>query len=192
LSIQKWNERYRAGEQLFETPSPLVARFAADLAPGLALDLACGPGRNALYLAEQGWRVTAVDGSPIAIERLRAHARMKNLEIDARVADLERGEFQIQPATYDLICCCYYLQRDLFPPMKSGVRPGGMAIVIVHLTSTDQPEGTPTRARSRELREHFAGWTILHYYEGQPNESCHQRPVAELVGQASGLPKRHE
>jgi tellurite methyltransferase len=176
LSIQKWNERYSAGEQLFETPSPLVTRFAAHLAPGVALDLACGPGRNALYLAGLGWRVTAVDGSPIAIAKLQE----RNAGIDARVADLERGEFQIPPDTYDLICDCYYLQRDLFPSMKAGVRSGGVAIVIIHLTDLDQP-GTPTRATPGELRECFADWTTLHYYEGQPGEACHQRPVAELV-----------
>jgi tellurite methyltransferase len=181
VSLQQWNERYRAGEQLFDTPSPLVDRFAGPLTPGNALDLASGPGRNALYLAEQGWRVTAVDGSPVAIDALLARARSRNLNIDARVADLERGEFSIEPEAYDLICGCYYLQRSLFPQMKAGLRPGGMLIAIVHLAEADRPHGTPTRAIPGELRSYFPDWTILHYYEGKPNESCHQRPVAELV-----------
>ena len=179
MSLQQWNERYRAGEQLFDTPSPLVERFARSLTPGNALDLASGPGRNALYLTEQGWRVTAVDGSSVAIDALLAGSR--NLNIDARVVDLERGEFSIEPEAYDLICDCYYLQRNLFPQMKAGVRPGGMLIAIVHLAEADQPRGTPTRAIPGELRGCFPDWTILHYYEGKPNESCHQRPVAELV-----------
>lgn len=173
MSIEKWNQRYRAGEQLFETPTPLVARFVADLPPGTALDLACGPGRNALYLAGRGWRVTAVDGSPIAIAKLRE----RTVEIDTRLADLERGDFQISPDSYDLICDCYYLQRDLFPQMKMGIRRGGMAIVIVHLADA----GTTTRAYPDELRAYFADWKILHYREGQPDEACHQRAVAELV-----------
>ncbi len=151
-----------------------MERFAVPLTPGVALDLACGPGRNALYLAERGWRVTAVDGSQIAITKLCA----RNADIDARVADLERGEFSIQPGAYDLVCCCYYLQRDLFPAMKAGVRPGGMAIVIVHL---DEAEATPTRALPGELRTYFADWKILHDYEGQPGEACHRHLVAELV-----------
>ena len=177
MSIEKWNDRYRAGEQLFDTPSPLVTRFVGDLVPGVALDLACGPGRNAVYLAERGWRVTAVDGSPIAIAKLRE----RNVAIDARLADLERGEFQIQPDSCNLICDCYYLQRNLFPQMKMGIRTGGMAIVIVHLARSDEPAGTPTRACPDELRTYFAGWNILHYREGQPDEACHQRAVAELV-----------
>lgn len=164
MSIDKWNERYRAGQKLSEAPSPLVQRFVADLAPGAALDLACGPGRNALYLAERGWRVTAVDGSPIAIATLRE----RNAGIDARIVDLERGEFQIQPDSYDLICDCLYLQRDLFPQMKAGVRAGGMAIVTVLLADV----AAPTRACRGELRAYFEDWKILHY--------CEQE-VAELV-----------
>ncbi len=164
MSIEKWNQRNRAGEQLSGTPTPLVARFAGDLLPGAALDLACGPGRNALYLAERGWRVTAVDGSPIAIAALQE----RSAAMDARVADLERGEFQIQPDSYDLICDCYYLQRDLFPQMKAGIRSGGMAIVIVHLADA----GTATRAYPGEVRAYFEDWKILHYREQE---------VAELV-----------
>jgi SAM-dependent methyltransferase len=181
LSIQEWDRRYRAGEQCFETPSALVETFASGLPAGAALDLACGPGRNALYLAERGWQVTAVDGSAVAVDLLRERARQKRLIIDARVADLERGEFNIPPAAFDLICDCYYLQRSLIPQIEHGLRPGGTAIVIVHLAGADQPQGTPTRAMPGELRSYFDGWKILHYYEGRPHESCHQHAVAELV-----------
>jgi SAM-dependent methyltransferase len=181
LSLEEWNQRYRAGEQLFETPSPLVEKFAGGLHSGTALDLACGPGRNALYLAERGWRVTAVDGSSLAIDLLRERARERMQYIETRVADLERGEYEILPDQFDLICDCYYLQRSLLPMIGRGLRPGGTAIMIVHLADRDQPQGTTTRAIPGELRSYFKDWTILHYYEGQPHESCHQRAVAELV-----------
>lgn len=181
MSIQQWNERYGAGEQLFEEPSPQVTRFSRELKPARALDLACGAGRNSLYLAEHGWRVTAVDGSHLAIEILRERARQRKLVIDARVADLEHNEFEIEPGAYDLICDCYYLQRSLIPKMKSGLRPGGIVILIVHLADADQPHGTPTRARPGELRAFFEDWKILHEYEGKSREACHQRPVAEVV-----------
>jgi len=183
LSLLQWNIRYRAGEQLFETPAPLVTRFVEGLAAGRALDLASGPGRNALYLASQGWRVTAVDGSPIAIGILRARARDKGLQLESKIADLERRQFEIEPESYDLICDCYYLQRDLIAPMKAGVRPGGWMIAIVHLAGPEDPEGTATRAKSGELRRFFEDWTILHDYEGTPGESCHQHAVAEIVAQ---------
>ena len=138
MSIEQWNERYRSGQQVFTEPSPLVIRYSAELAAGIALDLACGPGRNALYLAEQSWHVTAIDGSPLAIEILRKRAAERKLTIDARVSDLEREDFAIPQAGYDLICAGYFLERSLFPKMKLAARPGGMVIAIVHLADPGQ------------------------------------------------------
>jgi SAM-dependent methyltransferase len=181
LSLEQWNERYRAGEQLFDEPVPLVVKFARTACGRRALDLACGSGRNALYLAGMGWNVTAVDGSQVALDVLKARARERGLEIDTHIADLERGEFEIPSEQYDLILDCYYLQRDLFARMQAGVTPGGMIISIVHLADADQPDGTPKRVYPGELRKCFDGWTILHYREGRPQESCHQRAVAEIV-----------
>jgi SAM-dependent methyltransferase len=181
--IDEWNERYRAGEQAFETPSPLVVRFTSDLAPGSALDLACGPGRNALYLAKLGWFVSAVDGSQVAIDLLLARARERKLAIDANVADLEAGGVGMPVEAFDLVLACYYLQRSLIPLIKRALRPGGLLILIVHLADADQPQGTATRAYPGELRAFFEDWRVLHYREGDPAESSHQRAVAELVAQ---------
>jgi len=177
--IDEWDQRYRVGEQVFQTPAPLVVEFARDLTPGAALDLACGPGRNSLYLAKLGWRVTAVDGSAVAIDLLRAGSP----DIDARVVDLEAGEFEVAPAPFDLVLSCYYLQRSLIAQIKTALRPGGLLIMIVHLADADQPQGTPTRAYPGELRAFFGDWRILHYREGEPGESGHRHAVAELVAQ---------
>jgi SAM-dependent methyltransferase len=179
--IEQWNERYRAGEQAFETPSPLVVEFTSGLAPGAALDLACGAGRNALNLADNGWRVTAIDGSPVAVGLLLDRASKRELDIDTRVIDLESGGLDVADESYDLVLSCYYLQRSLVPRMKSALCPGGLLIMIVHLADADEQAGTPTRACPGELRNLFHGWQILHYREGDPSESCHRRAVAELV-----------
>jgi len=178
--IESWDQRYRAGEQVREKPAPLVVEFTRSLVPGAALDLASGPGRNAVYLAALGWRVTAVDGSSTAIELLRASSPA----IEARLADLEAGEFEIPAGTFDLVLSCYYLQRSLIAPIKAALRPGGLLIMIVLLAGADQPQGAPTRARPGELQAFFApcettdGWRILHY-----RESGNGRAVAELVAQ---------
>jgi tellurite methyltransferase len=177
--IEEWDQRYRSGEQVFQAPAPLVDQFTHNLAPGSALDLACGPGRNALFLASHGWRVTAIDGSSTAIAILRA----SNASIDARVADLEAGGFEVPPETYDLVLSCYYLQRGLIPGIKSALRAGGLLIMIVHITDKDAPRGTATRAYPGELLTFFKSWRILHYREGEPEESCHRHGVAELVAQ---------
>ena len=175
--IERWNQRYQAGEQVEKSPPQLVVEFAGSLAPGTALDLACGPGRNALYLAELGWRVTALDGSPVAIDLLRARAHPR---IDARLVDLEATGLEIAPETFDLVLSSYYLQRSLIPVMKSALRPGGLLIMIVLL---DPPPGTPTRAYPGELRAFFDGWRILHYGEGELGKPVDRQAFAELVAQ---------
>jgi SAM-dependent methyltransferase len=138
-------------------PAPLLVEAAGVLPAGRALDLACGAGRNAVYLARLGWEVVAVDSSRVAIARLRR--RTAGLPVDARVADLVKAGFAIEPLGYDLVCDFYYLQRDLFPSIREGVRPGGAFAGAIHL------EGS-FAMRPGELREEFAGWKILHYSEG--------------------------
>jgi tellurite methyltransferase len=184
MDIRGWNERYRseqrAEEDLEAAPTPLLIETAKRLQTGKALDLACGTGRNALCLAEHGWSVTAVDGSPVAIEILRQRASERGIHVDARVADLEGGEYRIEPSTWDLIAICYYLQRDLFDPAKRGLTPRGVLLAIVHIAEPGE-EPTYKRLKSGELESYFQGWEILHHYEGKPNDTAHQRSVAEIV-----------
>jgi tellurite methyltransferase len=179
-----WNARYRFGERAAEDleapPTPLLVETARRLKPGRALDLACGAGRNALWLAENGWSVTAVDAAEAAIEILRSRAGALGVAVDARVADLEQGEFDIGSSCWDLIAICYYLQRNLIEPAKQGVVPGGTLLVIVHITEPGE-EPTGHRLRPGELKNYFDGWEILHHYEGKPRDAAHQRSVAEVV-----------
>jgi tellurite methyltransferase len=179
MDIRGWDERYRT-EDFEASPNRLLIETAKQLKPGKALDLACGTGRNALWLAEQGWSVTAVDGSPVAIETLRHRASESCLNIDARVADLESGEYRIEPCAWDLIAISFYLQRDLFEPAKQGVTPGGVILAIAHISGPGE-EPTYKRLKSGELDSYFQGWEILHRYEGKPNDKAHQRSVAEIV-----------
>jgi len=184
MEISGWDERYRSGvraaEDLDAVPTPLLVETAKKLAPGKALDLACGTGHNALWLAAQGWSVTAVDGSPVAIEILRSRASERGVIVSARVADLEKSEYQIEPSSWNLVAICYYLQRDLFEPAKQGVVPGGALVSIVHITEPGE-EPTAHRLKPGELEHYFQGWEILHSREGRPNDTAHQRSVAEIV-----------
>ena len=183
MTIEGWDERYRSGEHVDDAPTPLVARTVKKLPPGRALDLACGTGRNAIYLAERGWQVTAVDGSRAAIDMLRRRAEERKLVIEARAADLEAGEFAIAPAAYDLILDCYYLQRNLFPAMRAGVRVGGWIVAIVHIVEESAPHPSQHSMERGELRAVFSDWAVAHDYEGAPGEECHRRAVAEIVAQ---------
>jgi len=172
---RNWDLHYSDPTNLDFTPAPLLVEVAEQLHPGRALDLACGAGRNSLFLASLGWHVTAVDRSAVGIRLLRRRAA--GLAIDARVADLESGGFPIEPGVYDLICDFYYLQRDLFPAIREGVRPGGVFTGAIHLF---QQERTAKYVlHSGELREEFRGWKILFYSES-PEPPPH-RPSARII-----------
>jgi SAM-dependent methyltransferase len=184
VDASEWNERYRPGQRAAEDldapPTPLLVETARGLKLGRALDLACGAGRNALWMAEHGWNVTAVDASEAAIEILRSRAEARGVTMDAQVADLEKHEFQIENLKWDFIAICYYLQRDLIEPAKQGLVPGGILLVIVHITDPGE-EPTAHRLRPGELKNYFGGWEIVHNYEGQPNDIAHRRGVGEIV-----------
>jgi tellurite methyltransferase len=187
MDISGWDQRYRTAlrpaEDLDAPPTPLLVDTVRYVTPGKALDLACGAGRNALWLAEHGWSVTAVDGAPAAVDILRSRADQRGYHIDTYVADLEKGEYQVEPSQWDLVVIAYYLQRDLFEPAKRGVKPGGLLLSIVHIPEPgDQP--TPFSLMPGELSKYFNGWEILHSYEGKPADAAHRRSVAEIVARS--------
>jgi len=155
-----WDKHYLDVANIFSAPEPLLVLAAEVLPTGKALDLACGTGRNALYLAGLGWRVTAVDRSAVALNLLRARGPL-NSSIEIVRADLERGEFPIPPDSYDLICDILYLQRNLFDSIRAGIRPGGAFAGVIHLKVTGR--GSEFRLAPGELRAEFASWKI-HYF----------------------------
>jgi len=173
MDLAAWEQRYRAHEGSSE-PSPVLIEAASDRLPGRALDLACGTGRNALWLAKHGWSVTAVDGSPKALEILRERAA--GLLIETQIADLEDPGFAVAPASYDLIAICYYLQRTLFQPAKEALVPGGIIVAIALLSEPGKDNSF--RVEPGELSSYFDGWEILHDREDRDQW---EHKVAEIV-----------
>jgi 16S rRNA G966 N2-methylase RsmD len=95
-----WESFYRNGDRIWSgRPNPLLVREASDLTPGTALDLGCGEGADAVWLASRGWRVTAVDISATALERAARHAA--DAGVDERIAwqrhDLRRAAAAVAP-----------------------------------------------------------------------------------------------
>ncbi len=180
MDLAGWNARYASETSELGEPTPLVIRVAESLIPGYALDLASGTGRNALWLAEQGWKVTAVDGATSALYILAQHALRAGLQIELLHADLSKGEFAPLQNEWDLVLICYYLQRELFEAAKAAVRPGGILLAIVHTTEGDELP-TVNRLHLGELQTFFEEWEILHSYEGKPEDPAHKRAVAEIV-----------
>ena len=195
MSRAKWDERYGRGDYASEEPNLLLARAVDEFAPSppveghppRALDIACGAGRHALLLAARGFRVTAVDASRAGVELMLERARARALSIDARVADLEAGEFAIEPDAYELVCDFYYLQRDLFARVRAAVVRGGLFVAAVHTVDEDQnvqPMSPDYLLLPGELREEFRGWELLHYHETQGHDldaGQHTRRSAEII-----------
>jgi SAM-dependent methyltransferase len=173
---RNWEEHYAQATAIDFMPAPLLTEAAELLSPGRALDLASGPGRNALYLAALGWSVVAVDSSAAAIRILRERAAALRLSMDTHVADLESAAFRIEPDSYDLICDFFYLQRDLFSQIKEGVRPGGVVVAEIHVRD-DQPHRFVLEPG--ELWAEFQGWKILSYSESR--RAGHGRPSAAII-----------
>jgi tellurite methyltransferase len=182
--VADWNERYSRGEHITTEPLPLLVRAVDKLRAGRALDLACGTGRHAIFLAERGWEVTAVDASDVGIELAQAEARRRGVHVDWRVSDLEQEGAEIEAESYDLIADFYYLQRSLFPQIRAGVSAGGLFVAAIHLIGQSpdmRPRNPAFFLQPGELRAEFRGWEILHDYEGPPTEDGHQHPTAEIV-----------
>jgi SAM-dependent methyltransferase len=129
---QRWRER--AHERRLEPAEPLVAE-ASRRQPGRALDLACGAGRNAVWLAKRGWRVTAVDFSAVALERARELATEREVEVEWVLTDLRAYE----PArdAFDLVLVLYLHlpaaeRRLVLSRAAAAVAPGGTFLLLGH------------------------------------------------------------
>ena len=182
-SSKTWDERFATGEFSAAEPHKLLIALVENLKAGKALDLACGTGRNAIFLAEKGFQVTAVDNSSVGIEIAKQRAKEKSVEIDFRVADLEKDEFAIEENSYDLICDFYYLQRDLFAAMKKGVKSGGIIISTIHFYGKGEEAGK-FLLREGELKRFFDDFEILHYHEMPQTDTDageHHRRTAEII-----------
>jgi 2-polyprenyl-3-methyl-5-hydroxy-6-metoxy-1,4-benzoquinol methylase len=138
------------------------------LPKGRVLDVAMGSGRNAVYLAKLGFEVEGVDISAEAVDNAVTLARKNNIDLNAKVRDLEKN-YQIEKGAYDIIICFNYLQRSLMPQIKEGLRTGGMLVYETYLI--DQPRfGKPRNPdyllKHNELLEIFRGFRCLRYREG--------------------------
>jgi len=168
---EKWERRYAGRDHAARThPTHLLTDWLPRLHRpdgARALDLACGAGRNAVYLAAEGYRVDAMDISAAALERGAARARDMGVEVDWINVDLDSAALAADQ--YDLVVVARYVNRDLTGALVESLRDGGHLIYEQHL-QTDREVGGPGSHRFRlqpnELLEMFAGLRVLYYREG--------------------------
>ncbi len=149
MQREDWDRRYAEQELLWSAaPNRFLVAEVADLSPGRALDLACGEGRNALWLAELGWRVTAVDFSSVAIGKARDRAAREGREVAFICADLL--DYEPPPAAYDLVLVLYLQlpadeRRVVLLRAASAVAPAGTFLLVGHdLTNIADGVGGPS------------------------------------------------
>jgi SAM-dependent methyltransferase len=147
-----WDERHSHGDFEGDGPNPTLVAGVAGLAPGSALELAAGSGTNAVWLASQGWRTTAVDWSPVGL----ANGRAKADEAAVEVEWLERDLFvwAPPPRSVDLVVIVYLHvppneRAVIYPHAAAAVAPGGRLLIVGHdkLNATEGEGGPPDTVR---------------------------------------------
>lgn len=149
MDARAWDERYAATELVWSaTPNQFVAAELADLPPGRAIDVAAGEGRNALWLAERGWQVTALDFSLVGLDKGRTlqerHERGRDLHVDWVHGDALA--FDPGPVAYDLAVTAYLQlpaedRRTAARRAFGALREGGTFFLVAH-DSSNLTEGT--------------------------------------------------
>ncbi len=198
---ERWNERYAQPDREWmpETPAEWLVEHERLLAGGgRALDVACGDGRNALYLAQLGYMVDAIDVSDVAIDALRAttEARGLTMTIVPRVVDLEREPLPAGP--YDVIVMTNFLQRDLFGPLQDALAPGGLLVfetlAQVHVDELGHRFNPDYLVQPGELLRAFPRLEVVAQQEGVVERAGSPRGVAGVVARRpadrSGAPVR--
>ena len=161
-----WDERWQQKIQKpIPAPDPWLLKQKAFLSGSTAVDLACGRGRNSLFLAEQGYQVLGIDASPAALKLLNTATEAQQVKIEVLQYNLELG-LPPHPDKVDLILSFYFLQRQLFSAIKLKITPGGLFIgrSFCHLEANQKL--SPIIYEPGELAHFFDDWEILVYEEG--------------------------
>ena len=185
----RWNERYDRDMYIYgKEPAAFLKQKIGGLKKGKALVLAMGEGRNAVYLAQNGFDVTGVDISDVAIEKCNKLAEERNTTVNAVVADLT--DYDMGEAQFDLITKFYYYEPSIFPQIIDALKPGGMFILeqfsMDHLryreTSSFGPRNPDYLIKPNELLEHFKSLRILYYEDTvvELDEGMHKGTAAVI------------
>lgn len=137
---ERWDTRYREKTSLWSgKPNPTLVSETGSLKPGTALDVGAGEGADAIWLAKQGWTVTGVDISTVALERAAAHAADAGAEVADRITWQSADFLEWRPPerAYDLVTVHYMhmtqpRRRVVYPRLAAAVATGGTLLVVAH------------------------------------------------------------
>ncbi len=184
---KKWNEKYRSTAYAHgNKPNSFLKKHIRLLHRGKALDIAAGEGQNAVFLAQQGFEVEAVDISSVGLAKARKLARAWGVKIKTIQTDLD--DYKIEAGRYNLITNFYFLDRRLFPRIKRGLKRGGK--IVFETYTTDHPTAGSERSmnpkyllKPDELLERFRDFRVLFYREGIFREGGRRKAIASLIAE---------
>ena len=170
MDVASWNDRYAAPQYIYgETPNTFVAEMASQIPAGPVLCLAEGEGRNAVYLATLGHRVTAVDQSEAGLAKARRLAIARGVEIETVLADL--GNFIIEPGVWSGIVATFahlppVIRRQVHAQAVRGLRSGGVFVLEAYTPAqlafdTGGPKSPELLMTLPGLRDELAGLELL-------------------------------
>jgi tellurite methyltransferase len=162
-------------------PSSFLVDHIDLLPEGRVLDVATGRGRNAVYLARQGFEVEGVDISPEALDDARQLAEASAVSLTLRLMDLET-DVTLPKDAFDVVICFNYLHRPLIPLLKEALRSGGMVVYetyIVDQARFGKPRNPKHLLKHNELLKSFQDFRCLRYREGILE---HRKAFAGYIG----------
>lgn len=184
---EQWDKRFSRDMYLYgKEPVEFLRSRIGDLRKGRALCLAAGEGRNAVFLAEQGYDVTAMDPSPKGLEKATALAAERGVTIKTEVGDLQEG-YEMGVEKYDLITDFYYHDTGMLPDVMRALKPGGMFILqnfSIEQPDTNRfgPKNPDYLVKPNELLDIFSDYRIIFYEDTvvELDEGMHQGPGAVI------------
>ena len=176
----RWNSKYETEVYLFgEKPIPFLVDNVHLLPKGKVLDIAMGEGRNGVYLATQGFEVLGLDISEKGLAKAHNLAKKNNVTIETKVVDLE--SFTLEPNSYDVILCTYYMQKDLFKQFQSALKPGGM--IVVETYNVDYLKYAQFSRKwaldTNEMLDIFKGLRVIRYQDYDDGKEAYSSIIAQ-------------
>ena len=176
----RWNSKYETEVYLFgEKPIPFLVDNVHLLRKGKVLDIAMGEGRNGVYLATKGFEVLGLDISEKGLEKAHNLAKKNKVTIETKVVDLE--SFTLEPNSYDVILCTYYMQKDLFKQFQSALKPGGM--IVVETYNVDYLKYVQFSRKwaldTNEMLDIFKGLRVIRYQDYDDGKEAYSSIIAQ-------------
>lgn len=198
-----WDERFESGAYPTDPdPSPILRDYLPAIPTGRALDIATGTGRNAVFLAADGYEVDAIDQSRRGLEITRERAAERDAADRLTLVQTDVPEFAFPTDRYDLVTISFYRAVDRLPDIKQALTEGGYLFFEHHLRSTDSTPSGPSSDRYRfganELLNACLDMTVIHYdatTEHRPDgkDRASARILArKSTGQKQSYPRRRE